>query len=49
MYIGLRECVCHPYLEYRIKSTGYLGEALIKAGIPVVQPIGGHAVYIDAR
>lgn len=47
--VGLRECVCHPYLEYRIKSTGYLGEALIKAGIPVVQPIGGHAVYIDAR
>jgi tryptophanase len=47
--VGLRECVQHDYLEYRIKSTAYLGEALLKAGIPVVNPIGGHAVYIDAR
>jgi len=39
--VGLRECVCHDYLEYRIKSTEYLGEALLRAGIPVVQPIGG--------
>jgi tryptophanase len=46
---GLREVVDHDYLRYRIRSTGYLGEALAKAGIPVVQPIGGHAVYIDAR
>jgi tryptophanase len=41
--------VDHDYLHYRIRSTGYLGEALIAAGVPVVQPIGGHAVYIDAR
>jgi tryptophanase len=46
---GLRECVQHDYLRYRIRSTGYLGDALIAAGIPVVQPIGGHAVYLDAR
>jgi tryptophanase len=46
---GLRECVQHDYLRYRIRSTGYLGEALLRAGIPVVQPIGGHAVYLDAR
>jgi tryptophanase len=46
---GLQEVVDHDYLRYRIRSTGYLGEALAKAGIPVVQPIGGHAVYIDAR
>ncbi len=46
---GLRECVQHDYLRYRIRSTAYLGEALVKAGIPVVQPIGGHAVYLDAR
>jgi tryptophanase len=46
---GLREVVDHEYLRYRIRSTGYLGEALAGAGIPVVQPIGGHAVYIDAR
>lgn len=34
--VGLKECVSHEYLEYRIKSTKYLGEALIAAGIPVV-------------
>jgi tryptophanase len=46
---GLRESTDHDYLQYRIRSTAYLGEALDKAGIPVVLPIGGHAVYIDAR
>jgi tryptophanase len=46
---GLRECVQHDYLRYRIRSTAYLGEALVRAGIPVVQPFGGHAVYLDAR
>ncbi|MCU1462009.1 MAG: tryptophanase [Acidimicrobiales bacterium] len=46
---GLREVVDHDYLRYRIRSTGYLGDALLRAGVPVVQPIGGHAVYIDAR
>ena len=46
---GLREVVDEDYLRYRIRSTEYLGESLAKSGIPVVQPIGGHAVYIDAR
>jgi tryptophanase len=46
---GLREVVQHDYLRYRIRSTGYLGEALDKLGIPVLKPIGGHAVYLDAR
>ena len=46
---GLREAVDHDYLRYRIRSTGYLGDALQRAGIPVVTPIGGHAVYVDAR
>jgi tryptophanase len=46
---GLREAVDEDYLRYRIRSTEYLGEALNAAGIPVVLPIGGHAVYIDAR
>ncbi len=46
---GLREVVEHDYLQYRIRSTGYLGEALRRAGLPVLTPIGGHAVYIDAR
>jgi tryptophanase len=46
---GLREVVDHDYLRYRISSTAYLGEALADQGVPVFQPIGGHAVYIDAR
>ena len=45
---GLREVITDDYLRYRIRSTAYLGEALVEAGIPCVQPIGGHAVYIDA-
>jgi tryptophanase len=46
---GLREAVDHDYLRYRIRSVEYLGEALDKAGVPVVVPFGGHAVFIDAR
>jgi tryptophanase len=45
---GLREVVTDDYLRYRIRSTAYLGEALVESGIPCVRPIGGHAVYIDA-
>ncbi len=45
---GLAEVVEEDYLRYRIRSTAYLGEALVEAGVPCVQPIGGHAVYIDA-
>ena len=46
---GLREVVDEDYLRYRIRSTAYLGDALDAAGIPTVRPVGGHAVYIDAR
>jgi len=45
---GLQEVVEEDYLRYRISSTAYLGEALVEAGVPCVQPIGGHAVYLDA-
>ena len=46
---GLREVVHHDYLRYRVRSTAYLGDSLVSSGIPVLTPIGGHAVYIDAR
>ena len=46
---GLEEVVEEPYLRYRIRSTEYLHERLVAAGVPVIQPAGGHAVYIDAR
>lgn len=47
--IGLEEVFDEDYLHYRIRSTAYLGEGLKAKGIPVVWPIGGHAVYIDAK
>jgi tryptophanase len=47
--IGLQEVFDADYLHYRIRSTAYLGEHLRNKGIPVVWPIGGHAVYIDSK
>jgi tryptophanase len=47
--IGLKEVFDADYLHYRIRSTAYLGEHLKAKGVPVVWPIGGHAVYIDAK
>ena len=46
---GLEEVVEEPYLRYRIRSTAYLGEKIAAAGVPIIQPPGGHAIYIDAR
>ncbi|MBI1343556.1 MAG: tryptophanase [Terrimonas sp.] len=47
--IGLKEVMDENYLAYRIRSIEYLGDKLVKAGVPVMQPAGGHAVYIDAK
>ena len=47
--IGLEEVLDEHYLEYRIRSTAYLGERLVRAGVPILQPPGGHAIYLNAR
>ena len=46
---GLEEVVEEPYLRYRIRSTAYLADKLTSAGVPIIQPAGGHAIYLDAR
>jgi tryptophanase len=46
--IGLEEILDEDYLTYRLRSTEYFGEGIRSTGIPVIRPIGGHAVYIDA-
>jgi tyrosine phenol-lyase len=47
--LGLEEVLDHDYLDFRIGQVTAFGEALASAGVPVVEPIGGHAVYVDAR
>jgi len=47
--IGLEEVMDESYLQYRIRSMEYLTEKLVAAGVPVMQPAGGHAVYLDAK
>ncbi len=46
--VGLEEVLQPDYLEYRIASTGYLGRHIADRGVPIVEPPGGHAIYIDA-
>ena len=47
--VGLRETLDEHYLDYRLLSTRYVVTRLVEAGIPVMSPAGGHAVYLDAR
>jgi tyrosine phenol-lyase len=47
--VGLQEALHEDYLRYRIVSTAYLGNHLAEQGVPIVQPPGGHAIYLDAR
>jgi tyrosine phenol-lyase len=47
--IGIQEALDEDYLRYRIASTAYLGRHISDHGVPIVQPPGGHAIYIDAR
>ncbi len=49
MAIGLSEVLDEDYLRYRLRTAEYLGEKLLAGGIQIVEPTGGHAVYIDAR
>ena len=47
--IGFREAMQFEYIEHRVKQVRYLGDKLKEAGIPIVEPVGGHAVFLDAR
>jgi len=47
--VGLQEALEEDYLQYRIASTAYLGNHIAEHGVPIVQPPGGHAIYLDAR
>jgi tryptophanase len=47
--VGLNEALDEEYLRYRIASTAFLGNHISKEGVPIVQPPGGHAIYLDAR
>jgi tryptophanase len=47
--VGLQEALEQDYLRYRIASTAYLGDHISEQGVPIVQPPGGHAIYLDAK
>jgi tryptophanase len=47
--VGLTEIVDEQYLRYRVRTNEYIGEKLLGLGVPIVRPVGGHAVFVDAR
>jgi tryptophanase len=47
--VGIQESLQEDYLRYRIASTAYLGDHISEHGVPIVQPPGGHAIYLDAK
>ena len=47
--VGLKEIVDEEYLRYRLRTNEYIGERLVALEVPIVRPVGGHAVFIDAR
>ncbi len=49
MAIGLQEAMQEEYIAHRVKQVRYLGDRLMEAGVPIVRPVGGHAVFLDAR
>lgn len=49
MAIGLREAMDYNYIKHRVEQVAYLGEQLSESGVPLVKPVGGHAVFLDAR
>lgn len=49
MAIGLKESLQFEYIEHRVRQVRYLGDLLKEAGVPIIEPVGGHAVFLDAR
>ncbi len=49
MAVGLEEAMQEEYIEHRVKQVRYLGDRLMEAGVPIIRPVGGHAVFLDAR
>ncbi|MHC1736342.1 MAG: tyrosine phenol-lyase [Erysipelotrichaceae bacterium] len=49
MAIGIKEAVDYAYIAHRVEQVAYLGDRLMEAGVPIVRPVGGHAVFLDAR